>query len=150
MTRRIVQLTPEIDEAIKTHGRAFYSLTGMTGEFNEKWFLGIWRKILADGVGALWVMENDNKITGIMGGILHPCIFSGVIIATESFWYVDPNHRKGMGGIRLYQEFRKWARQVGVARIQLAHVSGSMEGELDRFYVEQGFKKLETLYVMEL
>jgi hypothetical protein len=150
MIRRIAQLDNETALLIERLGPQFFDLGAVTGKFNSNWFLPTWDKTLRSGLGAMWIGFKGDEAIGVLGAVLHPCLFSGEIVATESFWFVDPNHRFGTAGVRLFHEFLVWAVQIGANRIQAGKIAGSMGEELEAFYQKQGFVRLETIFVKNL
>jgi GNAT superfamily N-acetyltransferase len=149
MIRRISNVDNATAQLIERLGPQFIELGVVNAGFNAEWFLPNWDKILRSGLGAMWVGFKGDEDIGILGALLHPCLFTGQVIATESFWFVDPNHRGGSTGVRLFLEFLGWSKQVGAERVQAGRIVGSMGEELEAFYMKHGFKKLETLYVKE-
>lgn len=150
MITRIITLGEREVEAIHRIGEQFYKLTDMPGEFEPKWFISVWTQVLKSGVGAFWAYEADGRIVGVLAALLHPCLFRGDTVATEAFWFVEPEYRCGFGGGRLFQTFLHWAREVGAKKVQTGHVVNSIDVDLNDFYTRQGFRKLETIYVKEL
>lgn len=147
MIEFIRELTDEDRFALQELGPKFYDLCNIGGKFDMNWFMLVWKKVLASGVGAMWRLHEGDRIIGYFGAIIHPCMFSGEITASETFWFVDPEYRSGSGGARLFLQFLKWAEALKVDRVQSAHVTSSMASELEGFYERLGFKKFETSYI---
>lgn len=90
----------------------------------------------------------ENKIVGILVGQLyfsHPLVqFSK--IATELFWYVDPDHR-GKNSFGLMDEYEAWAKDVGATHITMSLLNNEYKDKLDRIYKLKGYVPLETQYM---
>lgn len=150
MIRRIATIDEATAQLIERLGPQFFDLGAASGRFNKDWFLPTWDKTLRSQLGAMWVGFKGDEVVGVLGAVLHPCLFSGEVVATEAFWFVDPNHRGGTAGVRMFLEFMAWGIHVGATRLQAGKIAGSMGEELEAFYQKHGFVKLETLYVKNL
>lgn len=114
-------------------------------------FVTAWRGILSRGVGAIFMLvDDDGKVQGAIGGLVFPDPFSGLLIATEAFWFVRARHRKTVGSMRLYKAFEQWARARGCRRIQMIHLADVNPEEVAAMYRRMGFELAEMRYVKEL
>ena len=82
---------------------------------------------------------------GVIGVILFKHPFSGELVASETFWWVDPEHRGA--GIRLMREAERWARERGAVKMQMGEPAGSA---MARFYERVGYAPIESTYQREL
>lgn len=74
-------------------------------------------RIVASEEAIIYVVEQDSAVIGMLGGVVFQQPFSGEIIASELFWWLDPDHR-GHGGW-LLKRFEKWAAGKGATRVQM-------------------------------
>lgn len=147
----IIALTLEdVKNISKDMGDSFYSEAGFPGGFNIEAFLFNWTKLIEANIGVMWKVVLDNKSVAFLGGILMPDINNGDLVATELFWYVHPQHRKGFWGIRLFLTFENWAKSMGAKRITMAHLINKEAETLKKFYQRRGYSPLEIHYVKHL
>lgn len=129
---------------------SFFKECGLPGTFKFGVFHLNWCKILDNNLGALWKLVRDDKIIGMMGAILSPDLNDGELIATEAFWYVLPNYRNSIEGLKMIVHFENWAKQVGAKRVIMAHLLSSMPESLAAYYQRHGFIPVEVNYVKTL
>ncbi len=149
MSKRIYTLAQTNPVQLIELSKKFYSLTGLKGEFHGDTFLRFWEECLTRGLSAMWVHEVEGNLVGAIGMTLSLSIMDGSSTAEESFWFVDPAHR-GTVGLRLYRDAEKWAKEQGVHRLVMGHMTMSMPNKVAKFYTRQGFMKLQTTYTKEL
>lgn len=114
-------------------------------------FLYNWTSLLDKDIGAMWAYMEEDKICGMLGGVLLPGLNDGELTATECFWYVLPEHRGSSGGIRLIREFQAFAKKMGAKRIIMASLTSSPVCEkVERLYEGLGFKLVERHYLKTL
>lgn len=140
----------QVEEIPKLHKLAakFYGASRFLKRFNLASFSECWRRLLETGAGVIFVDENEGEIAGTLGGVAYPEINSGELVATEFFWFVDPDRRGG--GLRLYRAFERWARAKGCRELRMAYLMDSMPEKLDTLYRRLGFEPVEVQYVKEL
>lgn len=97
------------------------------------------------GVWFEFVLENDNgKRIGGLGGIIGPDIHNGTMLAIETHWFVEPEHRGK--GLSLLIHFEKWAEGKGYLPV-MVHLSDSYPDALKKVYERRGFRLLENHYI---
>lgn len=128
--------------------RQFYSASRVLRGFDMQRFETLWRTLLESGAGVIFILKSDGQITGTIGGMMHPELYSGELLAVELFWFVDEAQRGQ--GIRLYRRFEQWAREKGCAEIRMAHLVDSMPEKVAAFYERVGYAKIETLFAKRL
>jgi GNAT superfamily N-acetyltransferase len=143
-------MTDELLDKIRALGDTFYEQAKLPGKFRLNSFANSWHTILNLKLGALWRADQDHRLTGLLGGIFSPDLCDGVIVAQEAFWFVHPDYRGGMTGIRLFHAFEDWSKEIGASRIIMAHLTNSMPEKLKSFYQRSGFREVETTYMREL
>ena len=156
-----------IEDLPRLHGLAneFYSASSILGRlpFEMHRFVKAWTNFLESEIGVIFLAvsihapERDNntdrlasrdEVTGMIGGIQYPDLYSGVLIATEFFWFVSEANRGT--GIRLYKAFEGWAKEQGCEQIRMIHLNDSMPEKLAKFYLRLGYEQSETHYLKEL
>lgn len=147
MARQVTEVSQSMVEQLQSLGNQFYRHVGLGGTFHADTFVENWNKLLNSGIAMMWITETCGVMTGVMGVILSMHMFDGILTAQECFWFVDPEFR-GTAGVRLFHEFEKWAKELKVQRLLVAHID-QVDGGVDKFYTYHKFRKLETVYVKE-
>lgn len=102
--------------------------------------------------GAILVAEFEDPAGPIrpLVGMLALCAFphpiAGEPYADEVCWWVEPDHRHGLGPA-LLGAAEEWIRHHGVDLVKMVAPAGSNIG---RFYERAGYSALETAYVKRL
>jgi len=151
MIERVFQLDKVSSMQIGELGKQFYARTGLPGHFKTDTFTTFWNGFLNSGHAAQWVWKEKGLILGTIGMTLTLSFMDGKVIADEQFWFVHPHHR-GTAGVRLFVEMRNWAEQSGAQRILMGKML-AVDPENDKvgkFYERQGFRALQTQYVLDL
>lgn len=151
MTRRV--LLVDFDDKnfmteFETIAQSFFKESGSAGTLNFGSFVTLWNKMLVDGVAVMFGQWSDGKLVGVLGGVLAPNLFTGGVLASELFWYVLPDHRRH--GTRLLFAFITWAKTVRVDQLLMGHLHFAVSERVATAYDRVGFKKLETMYSMEI
>jgi GNAT superfamily N-acetyltransferase len=76
-----------------------------------------------DGSLVLGCWSGDFLVGAIVGLTFLPP-YSNRLVAGDYIWYVRPEHRGGMAGVRLMKMFEDWARDVGAVQILTGATSG--------------------------
>lgn len=121
---------------------------------NERHYEAAWKQFLGSGAGVIFLLEEDKpltanyepKVLGGIGGICHPDLLTGRLTAVELFWYVKPEHRKGIWPVRLLKAFEKWAALMRCHEVAMIHMECSMPERLKEFYQRRGYTLFETMY----
>jgi len=129
-------------------GHAFTKEVGRAA-FNEKSFTFYWTPLLDHGLGEVYVVRRDPKtVVAVLGATFTPDMFSGVLTAAETFWYVLPEFRKTGAGITLLDRFEQEAKHRGCQEILMVHFA-HMGAGLQRLYESRGYSLLEQTFRKE-
>lgn len=113
-------------------------------------FFACMRAVLAAGLGYFAVVTEMGVPVGICGGTISADPYgAGDQIATEMFWYVHPQHRRGGVGAMIFDDWEAWARERGAARMTMCHLA-DLNPEIEGAYLRLGFRPLEVHYWKEL
>jgi len=86
----------------------------------------------------LLVMEKENEIVGfLMGQKIRWFFNQNEFLGTSLYWYVEPEHRKGLGSIELLKAFESWAKENGCVGLDTG-TTVKLQGER----VSQLFEKM--------
>jgi len=101
--------------------------------------------------GVLLVAERgDGIVVGMAACVLFPLFFNAdVICAQEVFWFVEPEHRTGVG-LLLLDELEIEAAKRGATAFICGSVSGPRDAAMARLYAQRGYRPGEATYVKRL
>lgn len=149
----IVPLTIETldNKEMLAMGELFYRESRLPGKFNVTSFIQGWSCILVLKYGQIWIALDNNKRTiGAIGGLIHPDICSGDMVAQEMFWFMHPDHRNGMTFMKLYHAFETWAKESGAIRICMANTFNEHTEKLRHLYLKMNFRPVDVSYFKTL
>lgn len=136
-TKDILELISEFyEEGLKECGLKFtdYSLNKTAEHFINN--------------GIVIVVEDNDNLVGIIGGIIVPSIFDETEkIAQEMMWFIKKDYRKGELAKDLLNRFEQEARNLGANHIAVAAMGNMRNEVLDRFYRHNGYTLMETQYI---
>lgn len=98
--------------------------------------------LITSEVGAVFVSERNQQVTGMIGLFVFEHPLTGALAAHEMFWWVDPEHRGQ--GIRLLKWAEEWAREAGAQHVHMIAPSRAVERVYERLgygYVEAAYQK---------
>lgn len=99
--------------------------------------------------GGLFV--TGEPVHGMAGGLIYQNYFNrSRMAASELFWWVDPEHRKGGAGRDLLDGLEGWAKANGADTLTMVALDVSDGGSIGRFYEANGYKPLERHYAKVL
>jgi GNAT superfamily N-acetyltransferase len=104
-----------------------------------------WKAFISSGIGAMFILDD---FSGALGGVFFSDPHRNCLVASEFFWYVQPEHR-GKGG-DLLAAFESWAKENGCQRVIMTHLADSMPDSLKKYYERKGYEELETNYIKEV
>jgi len=114
---------------------------------NETHYINQWTAFLSNDRGMIMVMRDEaGVVIGGIGGVIHPDLLTAFSLAIELFWYVKPEFRYGIWGVKLLKEFEKWAGENRCHYIHMIHMQCSMPEEMKHFYERMGYHLFETIY----
>ncbi len=130
---------------------AFYAASKFLKRFDIARFVDIWSGFIAGGMGVIFSLVNEaGEVVGVIGGIAHPDLYSGDLIASEFFWFVQRDYR-GAHGMKLYFLFEKWAREEKrCSQIRMACLMDSNPDQMAALYERMGYQLCEQQFVKEL
>lgn len=96
----------------------------------------------------LFVAEDNNKLVGMLVGVVNESLFSNDKIASELAWFVEKEYRGTSMALRLLAEFEKWAKLQDcsfIAMIDLHRVN-----DLENMYNKLGYELAEKTYMKKV
>jgi GNAT superfamily N-acetyltransferase len=111
---------------------------------NEAQLAALMARLLTEPGGAIFVLATEATVMGAIGlyRFAHP--ISGEPVASEVFWWVEPDARGS--GLRLLREAERWAAAQGAALLQMIAPTPAVE----RVYAHRGYVPVERLYQRRL
>lgn len=104
--------------------------------------------ILPKFIGSSFVLEVDDKIVGILAGMVVNYPVNGEKIFQEYMWFVNKHYRKY--GINLYRHLEEYCRENNIKKIIMVHMANLKAQKLEQFYNRLGFELLEKHYIKNL
>lgn len=96
--------------------------------------------------GLLVVAERDGNVIGMAAADVAPSICNHSIrLGREAFWYVEPDHRKGVGK-QLLNALECAARNHGATFFDVVAEDGKRSRALARIYEHAGFSPVERTF----
>lgn len=95
---------------------------------------------LIDAEDGVVFVSGEDRPQGMIGAHLFRHPISGEIMASELFWWVEPEHRGA--GLPLLRALEAWARSRGAAKLQMI----APDDRTGRVYGALGYAKLETTF----
>lgn len=96
--------------------------------------------LMTNPAAVILLSGSDATVTGMIGMLSFEHPFSGEKVASETFWWVDPESRGD--GIRLLVAAEKWAKDLGATKVQMV-APNERVGEI---YSRLGYSPVETMY----
>jgi len=149
MITKVTDINQIPREVLLEFGDKFFHEAKLQGTFNPEHFERTWITVLGQGLGTIWKLEVGGKIVGLLGAFLTPDLCTGDLAATEAFWYVLPEHRGGLIGIRLLEHYEQWSLQHKAVRSTMIRILNrdNMNGDgLDKLYRLRGYEPSEMSY----
>jgi GNAT superfamily N-acetyltransferase len=148
--RTIRQLQPIELPLILDMAHKFFVEANIGGEFNDDTFMLSWTGFMKSGNGVIFILTEEDKIVGAIGGLTYRDVNTGKGITLETFWYVDLEYReKGVGAQLIYQ-LEQWARSMSCTRLIMAALMNKDFPKMEKFYGDKGFHLLEVNFSKEL
>jgi RimJ/RimL family protein N-acetyltransferase len=100
--------------------------------------------LMTNDEATLLVIERNHLVVGMIGLFLFDHPLSAERLASELFWWVEPEAR-GIG-VRLLRAAERWAADHGALRLQMI----APDPEVARLYERLGYQEVERSYERRL
>ena len=94
------------------------------------------------------VLEIDNKIVGVLGGIVTTYPLDNELLYQELVWFVNKKYR--LHGISLFKKLEEYCYQNNIKKIGITLMANSKADKLEKFYESMGFEYLEKHFIKNL
>lgn len=103
-------------------------------------------RMIGNPAAAVFVVDAEQGIIGMLGVLTFEQPFSGELIASELFWWLDPNHRGH--GCWLLKRAERWARERGAVRMSM--MSPVDKPRVASTYMAMGYTEVERVFQRDL
>ena len=104
----------------------------------------------SDNTVAFMAIDIEGAVLGICGGVHIPTLWDrSKLMATELWWYVDPDSRNAGVGTALMNALESWARSAGAYRMEMMTLV-DVGPSVGAMYERNGYRERERGYVKEL
>lgn len=98
--------------------------------------------------GIFAVVEQEGDIIGFAAGIKSPLLGNGSVFSgIEVAWWINPEHRKGLLGARLFDFMEDLAREAGVKYWCMVSLQTCNPEKVNRFYERKDYHLTEMTYM---
>jgi len=129
-------------------GQAFHTELHVPGQFIPEVFIRNWRRLLDSGNGDILSLWNGEEAMGGLGTVIGPDLLDDRLVATEIFWFIGEQYRRGTGAFRLIDAFHEWAKEKGAVETRMTHLLAPDEDWRDcafsRMYQKRGYRQIEV------
>lgn len=130
------------EEDILPIAEQFHAEAQIGATFHREACLANWRSL---GTRVAFGLFKGDDLVGVLAGFIAPQFMTGVMLAQEMFWYVKPEHRGSLSGVRLFQEFEKWATEKQAYGIVMASLADNPP--VAELYKKRGYRHIESHYL---
>lgn len=122
------------------HGQTWQSIADFDDVKMHGWLVDR----VVDGGSEVFTSWSGDDLVGCMIGLTFCYPYSNTLVAGDYIWYVVPEHRGGMVGVRLIRMFENWARDVGAVNICTGATSGINSKRGAAFLEKLGYSPVGT------
>lgn len=95
----------------------------------------------------LYVAVVDGEVVGFLWAACHfMAPWNLVYVASDYLFYIVPEKRGTMLGLRLVKAYKQWAEDLGCQEVRLSLASGINEERVGKMYSLLGFTQLGTVF----
>lgn len=134
-------------------GRAFFDESGFGAEtaFDPESTKRTVEHLIGGGDGIVLVAERGGHVVGCAGAIAFPYYFNLATRAgQELFWWVHPDHRGSILGVRMLQRLEQWAKDAGCRTFTMIDISCLEGSPAARIYQRMGYRPSEQSHIKKV
>jgi GNAT superfamily N-acetyltransferase len=106
------------------------------------------RMIEADA--AILLVADIGTVVGMAGGLTYPAYFNAAqTMGSELFWWVEPEHRSGVGSLML-DAMEARAAALGCTAWIMASLASQRPDTMARLYARRGYRPAEATFIKGL
>lgn len=123
------------------------ALSDMLGEYDQRAAQNLVVATAMASDACTIVAEVDGNMVGVMCVISNRHILNpSALIASELFWWVEPEHRKSGLGKDMLAKAEDWAKELGCRGMVMVTMHGIDHERNGAFYERSGYSPLEHSY----
>ena len=120
------------------------------GEFGLETNLETFDQAIEEQKDSCFILMDDDKIAGVLSGMLVKGFAATGITWHEVLWYVRKPYRQSMYGMVLFDKACESLKARGVKNIMTSHLANKVGERMGRIYKRLGFKEFETHYIKRI
>ena len=93
------------------------------------------------------IAERKGEVAGFLMAYMGDLAFSYERRAINGFYYVVPDQRGSLAGLRLLRHFKAWARKHGAFEVQIGMSGGINTDRMIRFLEHLGFRHTGDIFL---
>lgn len=147
------RITSELEDIQKVYDllEAFAREAGIKPDVLDRGnFFDQWSAITGIGAAFLVLLECDDRVVGALGALVHPAIYWNWTMCSETFMFIFPEYRTGLGAVRLLRAFELEAKRRGCKQLAAGHKLYYQTESMKRLLTDLGFVPKEIMYLKEL
>jgi GNAT superfamily N-acetyltransferase len=113
---------------------------------NPEYSMGLIERLIGNDDGTIFVADDNGTVVGMIGLAVYPHPMSGDLVATEAFWWLNPEKRGY--GVYLLRKAEKWAKAKGAR--SLAMMAPCDNPRVQEIYTKLGYDAVEITYQRSL
>lgn len=129
-------------------GRAFFIESGFNqeAEWDDESTLVMFRQVLSGG--GLFVSDYGGQLVGMVGALAFPFYFNAHhMTAQELFWWVSPEYRRGVSGMKLLRAVEQWAKDKGCKTMMMISLPKLADSPAAAVYEKTGYRASEQTFI---
>lgn len=147
---KIKQLTPEELPFCFDAASSFFAESKLPGELIFDHWVSQWTAFITQDLGSIFACYVKGKIAGILGGFCVRCSMTADMEGIEAFWYIMPENRGGMGGIKILKAYEAWCKSKGAKRMKMACLTDVNCQAMKDLYERMGYSEIQTSFKKEI
>ena len=138
----------DLDELLRM-GRAFHAVTGAADiiPLDEPSLERTFINLIDNPLGVILVLQAETGLCGAVGAMLHPSYLNANhLTGQELFWWVDPEHRSGVGQ-SLFDALETWVQTQGADSFTMITLDALEPEKVGALYRRRGYRPAERSYL---
>lgn len=104
---------------------------------------------IADDNYAVMVADADGQLVGCIGASAGATYFTPQLIASELFWWMDPQARNSRAALQLLKALEQWAMDKGCTLLAMVDIA-LMTSNAPHIYQRKGYQLAERSWIKTL
>lgn len=133
-------------------GREFFAASGLAdmAAWDDASFEKVATALMSEEVAGSLLVVDAGWLVGMAGSVIFPLFCNqSVMMAQEVFWFVNPEHRNGIGAT-LLRELEADASRKGASLFISAQIAGQRDEAFARVYARRGYRPSENTFIRKL